>query len=123
MLLFMYIALPILTLFTASTTAISCDASIYGPSVQADVNYLRNRLPFTGNELQDHAAEATALRIFAEPSALDPRFGAVKNPYPGTSMVQLPLVWRYRKSRIPVVIYRSLEVLEERKILIYENTY
>lgn len=95
MLLPIHIILAILTLFTISTIAISCDASVYGFSVQEDVEYLRTRLPFTGKS-KDDPAEAAALRMFAEPSALEPRFRGLTNPYPGRSMVQLPLVWRYR---------------------------
>lgn len=60
------------------------------PNLQ-DCLHLYNELPFTNEPDQ---GELTAPRAFVEPQFLFSPFCSVRNPYPQTTMVQLPKIWR-----------------------------
>ena len=73
-----------------------CSSDIYGQPDLHDSTALTNELPYVK---YDPDNEMKANRIFAEPAVLQPRFKALKNLYKA-QMVQLPMIWRYRKHTV-----------------------
>ena len=94
MLLAISVALAFLCLgITAGSPSVVCAAQIYGQPNPADVNNVLSAVPYAKLDPEN---QANAARVFAEPSFFSPRFQPLENKWQ-TSMVQLPLVWRYSR--------------------------
>lgn len=92
-------ALLALTLFNISTQCISilCSSDLYGQPLGSDVAAVAQAIPFAKT---DPYSQMDATRIFAEPAFFAPTFSALKNRWP-SSMVQLPLIWRFSRLHEP----------------------
>ena len=87
--------LYLLTARLVNANAVCTKEHVGQPSLQ-DCLVLYDKLPFAKDPPE---GELVASRVYVEPQFLVRPFSAVKNPYPQTSMVQLPKVWRYSELR------------------------
>jgi hypothetical protein len=79
--------------FTGASPSVVCGSQIYGQPRPDDALGVAGTLPYAKSD-PDH--QAAAARTFAEPAFFTPRFQALTNTWQ-TSMVQLPMIWRYSK--------------------------
>ena len=75
------------------STSILCAGDLYGKPLLSDALTLTNTLPYVKSD-PDHQMDAG--RMFAEPAFFTPKFQGLLNTW-DTAMVQLPLVWRFRR--------------------------
>ena len=78
------------------SNSIVCAGDLYGKPLLTNVLTLANTLPYVKTD-PDHQMDAG--RTFAEPAFFTPKFQGLLNTW-DTSMVQMPLIWRFRKSLI-----------------------
>ena len=78
------------------SNSILCAGDLYGKPLLTNALTLANTLPYVKSD-PDHQMDAG--RTFAEPASFTPKFQGLLNTW-DTAMVQLPLVWRFRKSLI-----------------------
>ncbi|KAL6720811.1 hypothetical protein ACLMJK_002736 [Lecanora helva] len=90
-----------ITLVLAREPSLVCSLDVYGQPQLSDGATAAEKLPHVRD---DPDGELKEWRIFAEPASFEPRFRPLKNPYKN-SMVQLPLIWRYRSARIALLPY------------------
>lgn len=74
--------------------SILCAENLYGRPLLSDATTISNNLPYVKSD-PNHQMDAG--RIFAEPAFFAPKFQGLRNTW-SSAMVQLPRVWRYRKS-------------------------
>ena len=75
------------------SNSILCAGDLYGKPLLTNALTLANTLPYVKSD-PDHQMDAG--RTFAEPAFFTPKFQGLINTW-DTAMVQLPLVWRFRK--------------------------
>lgn len=92
------LTVTLITLTRASPSAV-CGAQIYGHPEPNDALGVAGAIPFA---MTDPERQADAARVFAEPAFFTPKFSALQNQWQ-TSMVQLPMVWRYSKLAFPMI--------------------
>ena len=80
-------------LLPIQSNSILCTGDLYGKPLLSDALTLAHTLPYVKSD-PDHQMDAG--RTFAEPAFFTPKFQGLLNIW-DTSMVQLPLVWRFRK--------------------------
>ena len=83
--------------FLIHSTSLLCAGNLYGKPKLSDTITLGGYLPYVKS---DPEGNMNAGRTFAEPAFFDPKFQGLMNTR-DTSMVQLPLVWRFRKFLCP----------------------
>ena len=79
-----------------------CTKEHVGQPSLPDCLVLYDKLPFTKDPREGEGG-LVAPRVYIEPQFLVSPFSAVENPFPRTSMVQLPKVWRYSELRHPIM--------------------
>jgi len=94
MLLWTAIAVTVLNFHIIPSIADTCNSVVYGNPQPGHVDYLR----FKTKPNEEELTSAKAPRFFAETAFLSPRFNPLKNLFTNRPILQLPLVWRFRRS-------------------------
>ena len=74
----------------------TCNEEVYGSVNAAECMAAFNALPLTLEPASSRAKET--LRYFVEPQYQSPKFGAIRNGFFPAAIVQLPKIWKSRKS-------------------------
>ncbi|KAM0802391.1 hypothetical protein BDR22DRAFT_887623 [Usnea florida] len=101
--IFPYLLFLSTLLLPIQSNSILCAGDLYGKPLLSDALTLAHALPYVKSD-PDHQMDAG--RTFAEPAFFTPKFQGLLNIW-DTSMVQLPLVWRFRSARIALLFYAN----------------